>query len=569
MKISDIVTDIMTKFDITDAFGIPGGIILELLYSFNNEGKIKCHLGYNEQGSVYSACGYAQVSNRPVIAYATHGPGILNMVTGAFDAYYDSLPVIFVTAHNIIQDENSNIRTYKDQEVNVVSFMKYCLKCAVHIEKIKDIKGKMLPCLSKSMTGRKGPVLLDFSSAFLSENIDDNDLSDFDIIPMADNKNRCDTNKLFIAAEKLKESKRPLMLLGDGINLSASQNCVLDFSIKHSIPMVSSRVSQDIANGNLLYYGYIGSHGIRYANFLLSKTDCLISIGNRLAFPKDSISYRHIAEKANIIRFEIDEHELERIFDNSTNICGEIKDLIAEFDKLLDGYKVSESWLKVGNLLKNRLKEEHITSTTERLIRFFEFIKHHYHSGCCFVSDVGNNEIFVSEAYQYTGMINRKIHSKSMKTSGSALPKAIGVYYALKKPVICFIGDQGLHFNLQELNTISKHNLPICIVVINNRASAMIRDSEIKGRYSELLHTTADSGYYACDLKKIACAYNIRFLNFKDNLNFVDDFDIFSPSIIEIIDDSPELQPVLPLSEPCQNLYPYISENLYLELNNL
>lgn len=150
---------------------------------------------------------------------------------------------------------------------------------------------------------------------------------------------------------------------------------------------------------------------------------------------------------------------------------------------------------------------------------------------------------------------------------GIAIGKAIGVYYATKRPVICFIGDQGFQYNSQELQYISQWKLPICIVILNNQTSAMIKDKEIQ-KYGKVIHTTKESGYSTPDFKMLASAYDVDYYrSFDGDIRLTNEL---KPSLVNVIlDDHEQLLPCLPYGNPIQDLSPELERKRYLFLNNL
>ena len=164
---------------------------------------------------------------------------------------------------------------------------------------------------------------------------------------------------------------------------------------------------------------------------------------------------------------------------------------------------------------------------------------------------------------------HRTYYSKSFGALGSGLGKAIGVYYATHKPVICFVGDQGLQMNIQELQFISQHQLPIFIVLINNASSGMIRDREMS--YGKFLHTTKDSGFGSPDFKGIAKAYGMSYHLYKDSvsLKFLIEGNVY-PTLVEmIVDEEIGLTPNLPKGSKCQDMRPTLPKEKYEFLNQL
>ena len=272
----------------------------------------------------------------------------------------------------------------------------------------------------------------------------------------------------------IRKAKRPIILVGDGVNQSNAREVFRQFVEKVNIPVVSSRFSHDLMAGNDNYYGYVGGHGMRAANFMLSKTDLILSLGNRLNFPPKSESYGSVMDHAKLLRVELDNNEFKRNIQNTVNYNCDLSELLSQIVDIGCDFGKHEEWIKICDILKTELKKEDINSAVKSIISVLKQID----KDTNVITDVGNNEFWVSRAAVESGCENRVLYSKSFGALGCGLGKAIGAYYATKKPVVIFVGDQGVQLNIQELQFISQHNLPITTVLLNNNSSGMIRDRE-------------------------------------------------------------------------------------------
>ena len=536
------IVDSLIRRGITDAFGIPGGVILRLIYEMDNRREIITpHLSYHEQSAGFAACGYAQSCGKLGVAYATRGPGFTNLLTPIADAYYDSLPVLFITAH-ASPCPPKNMRAMNDQEMDACDMVKNITKMTLRADDAETFADSFEDLCDTALDGRKGPVLLDVSTNILTREI-----------PVTYTKKEKTTPNAKIdvrfITHAIQNAKRPVFLAGDGINQSNARELFQILVEKAQIPVISSRFSHDIqAVCNNLYYGYIGSHGIRSANFILSKSDLIVSIGNRMHFPLESESYKPILEHANIIRCDIDEGEFERKIPNTTNILIDLRKLISSLNTY-DQYGNHSEWLSICDTLRGKLRDTDLNIATDRISNILKDIPKEY-SICC---DVGNNEFWVSRACVLHDIKNRAFYSKSFGAMGCGLGKAIGIYYGTKKPVYCFVGDQGFQMNIQELQTIVQNDLPITIVLLNNQASGMIRDREIHLYEGRCVHTTKDSGYTTPNFEKIVEGYGLESFRFMDVR----------------IDEDLELYPQLPKGNPIQKMTYLLEEKLYDRLNEM
>ncbi len=552
------IVESLINHGVTDAFGIPGGVILPLLYEMESRKPLFTpHLSYHEQCAGFAACGYAQASGKIGVAYATRGPGFTNLITAIADAYYDSLPTLFITAHSA-PCPPEGMRAMSDQEMDTCGMARNITKMAVRVDDDSTFAETIYKALSVATEGRKGPVFLDIASTLFKKEIT-YIAEEKTVTPAKEDYSK----QIDEIATAIRNAKRPIILAGDGVNQSNAREVFHQFAEKVNIPVVSSRFSHDLMAGEANYYGYVGGHGMRAANFILSKTDLILSLGNRLHFPPKSESYGSVMDHAKLLRVEIDENEFNRDIQNTVNYNCDLSELLSQTLDINCDFGIHEEWIKVCDILKTGLKKEDINPAIEAIVSVLKQTD----KGTIVVADVGNNEFWVSRAAVESGCENRVLYSKSFGALGCGLGKAIGVYYAMHKPVICFIGDQGLQVNIQEMQYISQHQLPIMIVVLNNQTSGMIKDRE-SVVYNYYVHTTSESGYQLPELKDIAKAYGINYSYQFNELKRL--FTGKAPLLVEvIIDSSISLTPSLPKGRKCQDMSPKLSEEIYDYLNKI
>ena len=565
MKIIDYLINKMEENEITDVFGIPGGVVLDFIYAVNESENIDIHLNYNEQMAAYAACGYSQASGKIGVVYTTKGPGFTNVYTPMVEAYGDSLPVLFITAHSQ-KEHNSSVRIEEEQEINHVAMATLTTKYAVRVDEPEIAKKAIDEAFCKLSSSRKGPVLLDFHSSVFMRELKDNEPSNVEVVDKSQEDGViqlcCNTIKHVIG-----ESSRPIILIGDGLRNSPNLFMLEKVALQNNIPVISSRVSEDLLLGSDIYYGYIGSHGLRYSNFILSKADCIICLANRLGVNKLSETWRPILENASFVRIDIDSNELKRDVVDSLDFCLDANDVLSCIVEENLNYNNSEEWIDICNEMREKLFDYDMPEGALCLAEIIRSFKE-----CnIIVNDVGNNELWTSRVLPWTGKGDvRFLLSKTLKTVGSALGKAIGAYYSDNKPVMCIIGDEGLQYNIQELQYIYANKLPIVIVVWNNHSLGMLKDNETNRKYSYYLHTTIDSGYSVPNLEKIICAYGIEYVKWSDNKVTECCHDINHPVVIElIVDEEKNVLPKLPRGNACMDFIPQIESELYEKLSVL
>lgn len=559
MLIADYIAKILSLYGVTDAFGIPGGVVLDMMYALAGTGvEIQPHLLYNEQTVGFAACGYAQTSKKLGVAYATRGPGIMNMLTSMAEAYQESIPVLFLTAHG--ERIESEKRFENNQEVNLKDAVSSYTKYAANVETVSEVIEHLQKAICCALSGRKGPVFLDIKSNLFSEKIDKLWV---DNIKTVNTGLECSTDRineiLDVISAQLKKSIRPVILIGDGLRYIYDKKKLKECLEQIQLPILSSRGAQDIAASSQWYYGYIGSHGLRYSNFILSKADLIISIGNRLAFPKKSKSFGTVMESKTIIRIDIDANELGQQFPQVINRVADFNDLIEPLCKRNICFKDINGWLDICRKLREKLEDYDVSEPVKKIAE----IMNKKTEDTVYVTDVGNNEFWFSRAYEKCRR-GEIYTSKAFGTLGVALGKAIGAYYGTHKEIVCVIGDQGMQFNIQELQYISYWKLPITILLINNGCSGMIKESEMRRCGMNYLHVDKESGYTVPNFKAVSKSYEIDYATTVSEVNDA------KPVLYEILIDSEVfLTPYIPKGEALQKMHPTMPEKLYQELNEL
>ena len=529
MTFAQLVAEALAARSVTDAFGIPGAVLLDFLYQAAEKG-VRPRMAYNEQSAAFSACGYAQEKGWGC-AFATKGPGATNLLTGMADAYCEGARVLFLTAHAGPRDRGGR-RLATNQEVDVVAMAS---PVAVVSERV-DTMAEALSALGRALAAldapRGGPALLDVRAGLWSEEVK-GDVPD--VRPAAP---RCDGAQALDARIRafLAEAERPLVLVGQGARMADD---------------VSSRPAVDVAAGMSLYLGYVGSRGSRAANAALARASHLLVLGNRLGFPDASASFRPVIDRMRVMRLDADEAELARSFGAEARAC----DLRAFFSAVALPAAPSapsperRAWLAECEATRASLVGADATAPVSDLMALLEGLD----PEARIAVDIGNNSHWLSIATVELGLANRQLHSHSFGALGSALGRAIGAVLAGAPHVVCTVGDQGLQMNSQELQLVRDLDLPITVVILNNATSGMIRDREVD-RPGFLL-TTADSGYGTPDFAALAAAYGLPYARAADLATSARPAldRLRAPLVVELpVDATIEARPNLPAGAPLE-----------------
>lgn len=567
MKVSDYIVEYLINKGITDAFGYPGGMVTHLMESFSKyNDKIKAHVNYHEQASAFAACGYAQASGKVGVAYATSGPGATNLITGICNAYFDSIPCLFITGQvNTFESKGHyKVRQRGFQETDVVNMIKDVTKYSAYVESEQKIKYYLDKAFYESCNNRPGPVLLDIPMNIFRAEIDPDKLIGYKVNEVLD----CYTDINTILVSTLKNSKKPCFLIGNGVKISRNQYKMKQIIDKLKLPVVSSMIAFDTLSDCKWSFGFIGAYGNREANFIAAKSDLIISIGSRLDIRQVGVNRSNFAPDAKILRIEIDDGEISyKLHDDEIVIKCDILDVLDVLNNMDFEAKYNE-WRNVCLELKKELHDD----TLRKPNYFVKKISHLVPENALITTDVGQNQVWVAQSFDLKNG-QEVLFSGGHGAMGYSLPASIGAYYANRNRTIVSInGDGGIQMNIQELQFIAREQLPIKIIVFNNAALGMIRHFQEMYFNSNYFQTKAEGGYTTPELSLIANAYGIRSFcindidKLHDNSIFIDD----KPVFIELkINENTYVFPKLEFGKPNQDQEPLIDRAKYERLMNL
>ena len=550
MKASDYIVKFLED-RITDVFGYPGGMVTHLMDSFSRS-KIRSHVTYHEQGAAFAACGYAQTTGRAGVAFATSGPGATNLITGICNAYFDSIPTVFITGQvNTFEYKGDlAVRQRGFQETDIVSIVSPVTKYAVRITDADKLRFYLEYAFYIAEEGRKGPVLLDIPMNIFRAEIDSEKLEGFEP-PVYERAASYDG--LLNALEK---SSRPVILAGSGIKTSGAVEALNKAVSRLGIPVVTTMLAIDTVPDS---YGFVGAYGTRTANFIVAKSDLVISLGARLDVRQTGAKRENFAPEATIVRVDIDKGELSfKVHEDEIQIHADVKDVI----DILNNAPVKDlsRWKSVCLKIKEELKDIDDRLPNEYVRKISEYIP----ENSVITTDVGQNQVWVAQSFKVKPG-QRIFFSGGHGAMGYSLPAAIGCTLADNKAVWSFSGDGGIQMNIQELQTIARENLPVKIVLFNNSALGMIRHFQEMYFENNFVQTVPSGGYTVPDFGALAAAYKIPYVLI-DNLNKIDDklFVPDGPQFIEVrIDEPTYVFPKLEFGKPNQDQEPLLDREKY------
>lgn len=574
IKVSDFVVRFLEQNGIDTVFGYSGGAIAHLMDSFSRSAAVRFIQTYHEQTAAIAAEGYAWQSKNIGVATATSGPGATNLITGIADAYFDSIPTLYITGQVNTYEHMGDkpIRQQGFQETDIVSIVRPITKYATMLTAGSNIRYELEKAYHIAMEGRKGPVLLDLPMDIQREIVDQNELSGYD------GGNSGNLRELrYLAgfsreklAHKLAASVRPLLLLGGGVVLSGACTHAKKLARELGMPVVVSLLGKgSFPEDDSLFVGMIGSYGNRCANIALANSDLVISLGSRMDTRQTGTNIASFVRSGRIVRVDIDENEiLHHRLPNVDGIVGDIKIFVEEALGMA-GHAVRTEWINFVDSIKSKYSQEvEVERNVEnkKPYQVMDILNRYASRDQLYTVDIGQNQMFAAQKLALSEGQEWKT-SGGLAPMGFALPAAIGACFAGKQRsgVFSIIGDGGLQIALQSLMLLSQYSLPIKVILLNNRSLGMI--TQFQDLYFDMRKegTTKESGYLVPDFMRIAQAYGLPYHLVKDGTyrNYRALGKMFSepgPAIIEFeLGEDTAVAPKLEVNMPIEDLSPRLN----------
>ena len=570
VKVSDYIFDFLTSKGVDTVFSVSGGAAAHLLNSVK-EKNLKYICNYHEQACAMAAEGYARIAKKPACVLVTNGPGSSNTITGVLGAYQDSIPMIIIsgqvpTNQSLNSLKNVNLRQLGVQECDIISMVKPITKYATQITNPNDVIAILEEAYTQATTGRMGPVWIDIPLDIQSSQIETLEPFDWENI-----------------INLILQSKKPVIITGNGIHLSNSENLFYELKEKLQIPVVSTWTSKDLMNQNdPLFVGNFGLLGERAGNFAIQNADLLLVLGSRLSIPNVGYQSHLFSPKSIKIVIDIDKNELNKpTIKINYPINKDLNSFLVELNSRLTTKTIPNwgSWIEKTQTWKNKYPvfQPEYKNNTHKINSFYfmEVLSTKLKDNHIVVTDMGTSYTCTMQSLQLNGK-TRLFTSSACCSMGFGLPGAIGAYYAdPSKDIILIAGDRGLQMNLQELQTIVHNKIPIKIFVLNNNgylAISLMQDNLFKGNY---IGSTNESGVSSPDFIKLAQAYGLNTFRLKDNTQLEAQIDgilnLDGPVLCEIM--MVENQLLIPrvqssknengeiISNSLENMFPFLPDN--------
>ena len=461
-------------------FGYPGGSIMpvyDALYDYTRgEKKAFDHiLVRHEQAATHAAEGFARVSGRVGVALVTSGPGATNTLTGVADAMIDSTPIVVIAGQVPI----AALGTDAFQEVDLVGVAQPISKWSYQIRRAEDIAWAVSRAFYIARSGRPGPVVLDFPKNAQTEMVDYKPVK-VDFVRSYVPSPALDDAAIHEAARLINSAKKPLALVGQGVELGNAQQELATFLEKGDIPAGRTMLGLSaLPDSHPLNVGMLGMHGNYAPNIKEQECDVLIAIGMRFS-DRVTGSLKTYARQAKVIHIDIDHSEISKNVHAHVPVVGDCKIALPAITALMDKGDHAE-WRKSFEPLaeKERVKviEPAIHPTEGPLLmgEVVNAVAEATKGDAVLVTDVGQNQLFATRYFRYPKK-RSLCTSGGLGTMGYGMPAAVGATYgAPGRTVVCFMGDGGFQMNIQELGTIMEQQAPVKMILLNNNYLGNVR----------------------------------------------------------------------------------------------
>lgn len=565
MKASDYIVSFFEQRGVNVVFGYIGGMITHLVDSLGQNENMRYIQTYHEQTAAIAAEGYAIESGKFGVAICTSGPGVTNMMTGIADAFFGSIPVLFISGQvNTYEYKyDKPIRQQGFQEMEVVNVVKPITKYAVLLDNPEDIRYELEKAVYIATHGRKGPVAIDLPMNISRAEIDPEKLRGY--VPEEEKPYTIPVDEVRNLIER---AKRPIILLGAGCNGDDVDKMLDKYLADSKIPVVTSLMGRGIIDETYSnYVGMIGSYGNRSANMAVAKADLLITLGSRMDTRQTGAMYQEFLKDGKIIHVDLDKNELDyHRLENRLKVHSSVADFLKALDKESVHYQDYSSWNKwIAKLKEDYSQDREVERFVDNkapyqlLQRLNEISK----EGDVFTVDVGQNQMWSAQTLKLKKG-QRFVNSGGLAPMGFAMPAAIGIAFANpKKTIYCVTGDGGFHMAVQSMLTIAQYNLNIKVVVINNAALGMITQFQHLYFNDRMYGTTKAGGFIDPDLEVMAKAYGVRYSEYtSESLNEFEAAD--GPGMINyVVKGLTTVSPKLEYNKPIDKPSPQLTDDEY------
>lgn len=455
---ADILINCLIEQGVDTVFGYPGGTVLDIYDALYRNGRINHILTAHEQGAAHAADGYARVTGKVGVCFATSGPGATNLVTGIATAYMDSIPMVAVTGNVAL----SNLGRDSFQEIDIAGVTLPITKHNYIVKDVKELADTVRQAFYIANSGRKGPVLID-----VLKNVQTAEYDYQPAKPLNAKTTAIKEEKLAAAAKVVNDSKRPLIMVGGGAAAANASADVIALAEKLNAPvaytLMGKGVVSDKADFNL---GMLGMHGTKAAAKALIESDCIIALGTRFS-DRVALNRNLFANGKKIVQIDIDNAEFNKNVPVTVTVLGDVSVCAKRLLPML--CEKDDKWL--SSAVKNK------SARTDGNCRAYEILRTAAKiapEDSPLITDVGQHQMWAAQEYPLC-QPRKFCSSGGLGTMGYGMGAAIGAAFGSGKPCVLVTGDGCFNMNLNELSTAVTQGVPLIILLMNNGVLGMVR----------------------------------------------------------------------------------------------
>lgn len=575
MKLSDYIAQFLAEQKIDHVFVVSGGAIIHSIDSVAKRKDMKYICVQHEQAAGAAADAYSRTCGRVGTVMVTSGPGATNLTTSICNAYFDSIPALFicgqVTTPRLRPTEN--LRQKGFQETDIVSLFGSITKYVYRVMDPQEIKYQLQKALYLAKSGRPGPVALDIPDDLQRTEIDVTKLKEFKPeAQVTGHKTQDTTQKISTLLSWIREAKRPVIICGAGVRIADAIEPTLKFARYFKIPVLLTWGAKDMMpHDDELNFGGIGVVGPRWGNWAAQNSDLVISFGTRLSQMITGGKTTLFAPNARKVMIDIDPHELTKFTPNDFALdMGIQSDLKSFFEcafnqcvtPQIDAYAAWRSQIRSWEAkypicpASKYERKDYVDGHV-----FAKELSKLTKEGDIFIGDTGANLSWMCQALEMKR--NQRIFSAWNHTPmGYALSASIGAAVASSERIICLTGDGGLMMNIEELATIRRYNMNVKVFIFNNGGHAIQKqtmDTWLNSHYAAVNH---DTGLNFPDFVKTAEAFDLKAFRIENHarLSLIRQvLETPGPVVCDVvIDPDQKIEPMLKFGSGIEDLNPKI-----------
>ncbi len=569
MKLSDYIAEFLYAQGIKHVFVVSGGAIIHSIDSVAKHPGMDYICVQHEQAAGAAADAYTRTCGKIGTAMVTSGPGATNLTTSICNAYFDSIPCLFICGQVTTPRlrPSSNLRQKGFQETDIVSLFSSITKYAYRVMDPYEIKYQLQKALYIAQEGRPGPVALDIPDDLQRVDIDVSQLREF--VPSAVTVKDC-TKAIESLAALIKAAKRPLVIYGAGIRIAGVIDPALQFLRQLGLPCVLTWGGKDImAHDDPLNMGGIGVVGPRSGNFAAQNADLIIAVGTRLSQMITGGKTTLFAPRAKKVLVDIDPYELTKFTANDFHLDLPIEsNLPAFFKKILSATQGVGDCFAGWRAQIKAWEQQYPICPPEKYKRSADV------DGHVFVKAIsqaaGDNDIFITDTGANISWTLQAIEMKKGQRMfsawnhtpmGYALSASVGAALADKRRIICLTGDGGLMMNIEELATIQRYNLDVKVFIFNNGGHAIQKQTMDTWLNSNYAAVNTDTGLNFPDFVKTAEAFHLPAVRIENHTQLAAGIkkalETPGPVVIDVmVDPNQKIEPMLKFGAGLEDLNP-------------